>query len=138
MSKFHLNLLLQISKAFLHSKIQFLFEKEFFLHFRPNRPSGQPAHLAFQPTQPPDLSSSSCTKARCRRRHRSCAAVQCHPRLHPAKGALPRAPHRIPCLLPLLPSSFRRVKHRLKSEPFHPINAGNSSALTTLPPPRPL
>jgi hypothetical protein len=45
MSKFLLNLLLQISKALVYSKIKFLFGKDFFLHFRPNRPNGQPAQL---------------------------------------------------------------------------------------------
>jgi hypothetical protein len=55
MSKFILNHLLQISKAFVNSKIQFLFRKEFFLRFRPNRPSGQPARPASQPSQPPAL-----------------------------------------------------------------------------------
>jgi hypothetical protein len=39
MSKFLLNLLLQISKALVSSKIQFLFEKNFFLRIRPTRPS---------------------------------------------------------------------------------------------------
>jgi hypothetical protein len=58
-SKFLLNLLLQISKALVYLKINFLFGKEFFLHFQPNRPSGQPAHLAFWPTQPTQPSSSS-------------------------------------------------------------------------------
>jgi hypothetical protein len=33
-------------------KNQILFGKESFLHFWPNRPSGQPAHLASQPSQP--------------------------------------------------------------------------------------
>jgi hypothetical protein len=55
MSKFLLNLLVQISKALVNSKIQFLFGKEFFLRFRPNRPSGQPACPASQPSQPPTL-----------------------------------------------------------------------------------
>jgi hypothetical protein len=138
MSKFLLNLLLQIFKVFLYSKIHFSFRKEFFLHFRPNRPSGQPAHTAFWPTQPtrpffllPHRSKVPPPSSAVRRRPTP-------PRLHPAMGALPRAPHCFPRPLPLLPSSFHRVKHRLKSEPFHPINAGNSSALTTPPPPRPL
>jgi hypothetical protein len=39
MSKFLLNRLLQISKALVISKIQFLFEKNFFLRIRPTRPS---------------------------------------------------------------------------------------------------
>jgi hypothetical protein len=55
MSKFLLNLLLQISKVLVNSKIQFLFGKEFFLRFWPNRPCGQPARPAFQPSQPPAL-----------------------------------------------------------------------------------
>jgi hypothetical protein len=133
MSKFLLNLLLQISKAFLYSNIQFLFRKEFFLPFWPNRPSGQQAHPDFWPTQPtqpffllPHRSKVPPPSPAARRRPTP-------PRLHPAMGALPRAPHRIPRPLPLLPSSFCRVKHRLKSEPFHPINTGNSSALTTPP-----
>jgi hypothetical protein len=53
MSKFLLNLFLQISKALVYSKIKFLFRKEFFLHFRPNRPNGQPAHPAFWPSHGP-------------------------------------------------------------------------------------
>jgi hypothetical protein len=32
-------LLLQIFKALVYSKFKFLFGKDFFLHFRPNRPS---------------------------------------------------------------------------------------------------
>jgi hypothetical protein len=39
MSKFLLNLLLQISKAFVYSKIQFLFENNFFLEFGPPGPA---------------------------------------------------------------------------------------------------
>jgi hypothetical protein len=35
MSKFHLNLLVQISKALVNSKIQFLIRKFFFLAFGP-------------------------------------------------------------------------------------------------------
>jgi hypothetical protein len=34
-------------------------QKRFFFNFRPNRPSGQPAHPAFRPTRPKRLSSSS-------------------------------------------------------------------------------
>jgi hypothetical protein len=42
MSKFLLNLLLQISKALVNSKIQFLFEKNFSSEFSPLGPAGQP------------------------------------------------------------------------------------------------
>jgi hypothetical protein len=52
MSKFPLNLLLQISKALLYSKIKFYSEKN-FPHFRPNRPSNQLAHPDFQPSRSP-------------------------------------------------------------------------------------
>ena len=40
MSKFLLNLLLQISKALVNSKIQFLIQKFIFPDFRPGRPRG--------------------------------------------------------------------------------------------------
>jgi hypothetical protein len=40
MSKYLLNLLLQISKALVNSKIQFLIRKFIFLDFRPGRPRG--------------------------------------------------------------------------------------------------
>jgi hypothetical protein len=57
MSKYLLNLLLQISKALVYSKIKFLFGKEFFLHFRPIRSFGPAmAHslfLFFSTSRPP-------------------------------------------------------------------------------------
>jgi hypothetical protein len=46
MSKFLLNLLLQISKALVNSKIQFLIQKFFFLAFGP---VDLAAHSAFGP-----------------------------------------------------------------------------------------
>jgi hypothetical protein len=54
MSKFLLNLLLQISKALVNSKIQFLIWKFFFLisappTLRPTRPLAQPAHWLRRP-----------------------------------------------------------------------------------------
>jgi hypothetical protein len=48
-------------------KNQILFRKVFFLHFRPNRPSGQLAHPASQPSQPhrpPPFSSAGRARAR--------------------------------------------------------------------------
>ncbi len=57
MSKFLLNLLLQISKALLYSKIKFLFRKEFSFTFGPIGPAAsRPSHgplVFFQPTAPP-------------------------------------------------------------------------------------
>jgi hypothetical protein len=50
MSKFLLNLLLQISKALVNSKIQFLIQKSFFLAFGPANPA---ARLASSPASPP-------------------------------------------------------------------------------------
>jgi hypothetical protein len=49
MSKFLLNLLLQIFKALVNSKIQFLIRKFFFLTFGP---ADLAAHLAFGPAGP--------------------------------------------------------------------------------------
>jgi hypothetical protein len=49
MSKFLLNLLLQISKALINLKIQFLIQKFFFLTFGP---ADLVAHLAFGPASP--------------------------------------------------------------------------------------
>jgi hypothetical protein len=56
MSRFLLNLLLQISKALVYSKIKFLFGKEFSFTFSPigpaaSRPNRGP--LVFQPDAPP-------------------------------------------------------------------------------------
>jgi hypothetical protein len=55
MSKFLLNLLLQISKALVYSKIKFLFGKEFSFTFGPIGPAAsQPSRgkLLFQPAAP--------------------------------------------------------------------------------------
>jgi hypothetical protein len=51
MSKFLLNLLLQISKALINSKIQFLIQKFLFPDFRPGRPRGP---LGLWPSPPTD------------------------------------------------------------------------------------
>jgi hypothetical protein len=80
MQKFLLNLFVQISKALVYSKIQFLYGKEFSFNFRPKRPNIHPtafwpraiqqaklAHQATPPSIPPSLTrvggsaaSSSC------------------------------------------------------------------------------
>jgi hypothetical protein len=53
MSKFLLNLLLQISKSLVNSKIQFLFEKNFSTEFSPLGPAGLPTPpaLSYRPAQ---------------------------------------------------------------------------------------
>jgi hypothetical protein len=48
MSKFLVNLLVQISKALVYSKIQFLFEKEFSSYFSPSGPA-PPALARYTP-----------------------------------------------------------------------------------------
>jgi hypothetical protein len=58
MSKFLLNLLLQISKALVNSKIQLLIQKFFFSWFRPGRPCGPPG-LSAQPAHWPCHSSQA-------------------------------------------------------------------------------
>jgi hypothetical protein len=52
MSKFLLNLLLQISKALVNSKIQFLIQKFLFPYFRPGRPCGPRGLWPSQPAAP--------------------------------------------------------------------------------------
>jgi hypothetical protein len=49
MSKFLLNLLLQISKALVYSKIKLLFRKEFFLTFGPISPAASRPIQPFSP-----------------------------------------------------------------------------------------
>jgi hypothetical protein len=58
MSKFLINLLVQISKVLVYSKIKFYSEKNFSRHFRPIRPFGPTAahsffFFSFQPAAPP-------------------------------------------------------------------------------------
>jgi hypothetical protein len=55
MSKFFLNLLVQISKALVYSKIKFYSEKNFPRHFRPTRPSGPVFFLPADFPSPPPL-----------------------------------------------------------------------------------
>jgi hypothetical protein len=66
MSKFLLNLLLQISKALINSKIQFLIQKSFFLAFGPISPAAsrpiRPLSAA-NPTGPP-FSHRPCARTR--------------------------------------------------------------------------
>jgi hypothetical protein len=73
MSKFLLNLLLQISKALVNLKIQFLIQKFFSLLWarptpRPVRPMAQPAHRPRHPRRPkssrPAASPSSIASSR--------------------------------------------------------------------------
>jgi hypothetical protein len=56
-------------------KNQILFGKEFFLHFRSNRPSGQPAHPASPPNQPHRRPLFSRRPHACARPISACAAL---------------------------------------------------------------
>jgi hypothetical protein len=58
-SKLLLNLLVQISKALVNSKIQFLFRKDFFSASVPISPAAYRPIRPFSPTRPPWLHSSS-------------------------------------------------------------------------------
>jgi hypothetical protein len=79
----------QISKALVYSKIQFLIRKDFSFNFRPNQKRGQPTHPAFWPTQPSQPSSSSsrtgAERASCHRRPTS-RHPHDRPRLPPPEG----------------------------------------------------
>jgi hypothetical protein len=162
MSKFLLNLLVQISKALVYSKIQFLFEKEFFLRFRPIRPSparAGPLHPTGRwiPTQPtrPKPRWRICQKAYSLR---LCALRQRHllsltslpsgaclsaPSPSPRQPTIAASPHRLrPPHVAWPPTS--RCQERsslpalippLNSPPLTPHQAAPSSmALSPLPP----
>jgi hypothetical protein len=120
MSKFLLNLLVQISKALVYSKIKFYSEKNFPRHFRPIRPFGPvsfflpadfpspfplglglPAGPAHPHGPTGHLSSSSRTEAeRARRRHRP-ASHRLHGRSDASTGR-EKWPHLIPLHFPPL------------------------------------
>jgi hypothetical protein len=140
MSKFLLNLLVQISKALLNSKIQFFISKRNFYQLRPNRPNRPTSQLGIlaHPTHPaffflPVLNRAGTTTAG--------LTLPPHAASHPpTMEPLPQAPHRIPRLFPLPPPSIRGVKRQLRVSYFIPINAGHSFALITSrrPPRQPL
>jgi hypothetical protein len=141
MSKFLLNLVLQIFKAFVYSKIQFLFEKNFFLRIQPTRPSlaragplrtaGRRAcsahpglrglgviaknRLYFEFAQPGDDAFSLC--------HRQAGPTcQIHPlpRVSRPRSEIPRAaaPSRR-CPAPRMPPSFYSLPSSLS--PLNPL-----------------
>jgi hypothetical protein len=100
MSKFLLNLLVQISKALIYSKIKFYLKKKFFRRFRPIRPFGlAAAHLFFFQSAAPPLPT--------RPRPLSRPSSPSRPSQPRAGGALPtcRLPHgKTPPAAPPLPS----------------------------------
>jgi hypothetical protein len=100
-SKFLLNLLVQISKAMVYSKIKFYSEKKFFCHFRPIRPFGPAAAHSFfffptgrAPLFPLGLGLTAGPAGP----HAGGASPNCHlphrktPQAHPSSAAPPPPP----------------------------------------------
>jgi hypothetical protein len=123
MSKFLLNLLVQISRALVYSKIKFYSEKNFPRHFRPTRPFGlvsffyrpifpplphwasasRPAQPTAWPNQPP--SSSSRTEAERARRCRRPTSRRLHGRPNASTGRKETAAS-IPIISPIIRRHF--------------------------------
>jgi hypothetical protein len=109
MSKFLLNLLVEISKALVYSKIQFLFEKEFYSTFGPISPvarrpirsfwpraarQAEPTHQAMPPFPfLPHRAGSATTSSR------TAAAPWTPPLLLPHPGAATVTPPSLPTSL---------------------------------------
>jgi hypothetical protein len=127
MSKFLLNLLLQISKALVYSKIKFLFEKEFSFTFGPigpaaSQPSCGPLVFFFNrplPLSPLGLSPSAGPARRLGPADRASVA--------PCPNATSHSRKRISGKLPSL---HECVLHRKSATSARPISAG----LATPPP----
>jgi hypothetical protein len=79
----------KFSKPFYIQKSNFYSEKNFSFTFGLIGPAASQPIWPFGPCSPPNLSSSSCTEARCRRRHQPCAAVQRHPGFTPPQVRCP-------------------------------------------------
>jgi hypothetical protein len=122
MSKFLLNLLLQISKALVNSEIQFLIRKFFFLAFGPadlaaTRPSAQPAPagLSSLAGQRPQAGPSRSARAHRWRNCRSALSPLIHafrlaPSLYPP---LTQGSHvSAPSSPPRRPTAVRNPLHR--------------------------
>jgi hypothetical protein len=131
MSKFLLNLLLQISKAFVYSKIKFLFRKEFSFTFGPigpaaSRPSRGP--LVFfnrpLPLSPLGLSLSAGPARRLGPTNRASVAP-CPISASDSRRRISRKPS----------SLHKCVLYRKSATSAQPISAGPA---TTPPPPSPL
>jgi hypothetical protein len=119
MSKFILNPLLQISKALVNSKIQFLFGKDFFLRFRPNRPSGQPARPASQSSQPPALPLFSRRPCACARPIPACAALAYWPKYVSSSRLRSPATTSSPSVTVKRAPPISSISHLVSADPGH-------------------
>jgi hypothetical protein len=122
MSKFFLNLLVQISKALVYSKIKFYSEKN-FPHFRPNRPSSQPAHPDFFSFPsghfPPPLPTRPRPLGRPGSPHGPTGHLLPPPVPEPnAQGTTAGQPHAAPIIDP--DALHRKKKKRPRQSPFIP------------------
>jgi hypothetical protein len=141
--KFLLNLPVQISKALVNSKIQFLFRKGFLFSFGPVGPAAPPAYPAFRPswsylpnsaqqlTRPLLPTETSVVAVPVSRRRSSTTRA--------AMAALP--PNASPPPPPLLlghyfPPSSHALTHRDEPEITQPLNTTASPAVTPPSPPR--
>jgi hypothetical protein len=133
--KFLLNILVQISKALVNSKIQFLFQKEFLFSSSPLGPAAPSACSAFWPTWPtrPLLPPSAPKQGS------AAAASQRCPDLARHGAAAPSTTQHLPAISPP-PLLIPRIKHHLKSSHFIPIYHRPFLCLHHRPPPphRPL
>jgi hypothetical protein len=139
-SKFLLNLLVQIFKALVNSKIQFLFRKGFFSRFWPSQPIRSPACPAFWPSWPywPNSAHPSPASSRNQRRHRLGLAPPClH---HPGRQGRPSSRHQSsPSSFtpwPLLPPLSHALTHRDEPKITRSLNTTASPAVTPPSPPR--
>jgi hypothetical protein len=126
MSKFLLNLLLQISKALVNSKIQFLIRKSFFLAFSPTNLA---ARSASGPASPPAAPSPQAETV---------PAGPSSPRvgLVFAGNTFSLSDHAFPSRLPLPRLSVNRARP-VRFTPFSaPANPGQKSPTPPLPPRR--
>jgi hypothetical protein len=142
-SKFLLNLLVQISKALVNLKIQFLFRREFLFSFGPVGLAAPLAYPAFRPSWPywpnsaqpltrplPPAKTSVVTVPVSR--HRASTAWA-------AMAALPpsTSPPHPPLLLGYyLPPSSRALTHREEPKITWPLNTTASLVVTPPSPPR--
>jgi hypothetical protein len=129
MSKFLLNLLLQISKALVNSKIQFLIQKFFVLTFGP---TDLAVHSAFGPASPLALLPTQAETPPPRRRHPARASVaSLREYVFPFSSRLPSLPP-LPCLSVKWAPAVSSVPHLRPPELTHATTAFWSSCAAQL------
>jgi hypothetical protein len=143
MSKLLLNLPVQISKALVNSKIQFLFRKEFLFSSGPVSPVAPPAYSAFRPnwsylpnsaqqlTRPLLPTETSVVAVPVSRRRSS--TIRAAMDALPPNASLPSPPL---LLGHYFPPSSHALTHRDEPEITQPLNTTASPAVTRPSPPR--